>query len=96
MNFEIFPPISATFTCTSFQVGELAGHDDRILHISLSPDQQTVVSAAADETLRFWRCFPLKEGAETSSCLNGSYSNTGAHTGDVCVTPQFDMLRYIR
>ena len=77
-----------------FQVGELLGHEDRILHISLSPDQQTVVSAAADETLRFWRCFPLAEGARTSH--NGSYLNTSNQMGEECATPDFNMLRYIR
>jgi len=27
------------------------------LHMAQSPDGTTVVSAAADETLRFWKCF---------------------------------------
>ena len=87
--------------CFTFQVGELLGHEDRILHISLSPDQQTVVSAAADETLRFWRCFPLLAGpgdrARNSASHNGSYLNSSNQTtGEECVTPDFSMLRYIR
>ncbi|KAG9412135.1 ubiquitin-protein transferase activating protein [Aphanomyces cochlioides] len=36
---------------------EFTGHSARVLHISLSPDGQSVVSAAADETLRFWNVF---------------------------------------
>eukprot|EP00122_Pirum_gemmata_P014520 Pgem_evm1s13537 len=36
---------------------DLKGHSARVLHMALSPDGQTVVSGAADETLRFWRCF---------------------------------------
>jgi len=28
-----------------------------VLHLCLSPDGDIVVSAAADETLRFWRVF---------------------------------------
>lgn len=36
---------------------ELTGHSSRVLHMSLSPDGTTVVSAAADETLRFWKIF---------------------------------------
>lgn len=28
-----------------------------MLHMAQSPDGSTVVSAAADETLRFWKCF---------------------------------------
>eukprot|EP01017_Pseudomicrothorax_dubius_P040893 TRINITY_DN6485_c0_g1_i4.p1 TRINITY_DN6485_c0_g1~~TRINITY_DN6485_c0_g1_i4.p1 ORF type:complete len:434 (+),score=70.69 TRINITY_DN6485_c0_g1_i4:379-1680(+) len=39
------------------KVGEMKGHIDRVLHMALSPDGSTVVSAAADETLRFWRVF---------------------------------------
>jgi cell division cycle protein 20 (cofactor of APC complex) len=35
-------------------VAELLGHEQRVLHVSLSPDGSTVVSASADETLRFW------------------------------------------
>jgi cell division cycle protein 20 (cofactor of APC complex) len=39
------------------KVAELNGHSSRVLHLAQSPDGTTVVSAAADETLRFWRCF---------------------------------------
>ena len=37
------------------KVAELTGHTSRVLHMAQSPDGTTVVSAAADETLRFWR-----------------------------------------
>ena len=36
---------------------ELTGHTARVLHLAQSPDGETVVSAAADETLRFWSIF---------------------------------------
>ena len=39
------------------KVTELTGHSCRVLHMAMSPDGQTVVSAAADETLRIWKCF---------------------------------------
>lgn len=39
------------------KVTELTGHTCRVLHMAMSPDGQTVVSAAADETLRIWKCF---------------------------------------
>lgn len=36
---------------------ELTGHTARVLQIVMSPDGSTVMSAAADETLRLWNCF---------------------------------------
>ena len=42
---------------TMVKVAEFKGHTARVLHLAQSPDGNTVVSAAADETLRFWRCF---------------------------------------
>ena len=52
----------ALWSCdsSSFELsgrGHLSGHDDRVLHVTLSPDGETVVSAGADETLRFWSVF---------------------------------------
>lgn len=39
------------------QVAEMSGHTSRVLHLAQSPDGTTVCSGAADETLRFWKCF---------------------------------------
>lgn len=36
---------------------ELTGHTARVLQMAMSPDGSTVISAAADETLRLWNCF---------------------------------------
>jgi len=36
---------------------ELTGHTSRVLHMAQSPDGATVVTASADETLRFWKIF---------------------------------------
>jgi cell division cycle protein 20 (cofactor of APC complex) len=48
---------------TMKKVADLTGHTERVLAMAISPDGTTVVSAAGDETLRFWKCF----ASETSS-----------------------------
>lgn len=42
---------------TMNKVEDLTGHTERVLSMAASPDGSTIVSAAADETLRFWKCF---------------------------------------
>lgn len=39
------------------KIVELHGHTQRVLYMALSPDGETVCSASADETLRFWKVF---------------------------------------
>lgn len=46
------------------------GHTARVINMAMSPDGSTVVSAAADETLRLWKCFAVdptqaKKAAQT-------------------------------
>lgn len=49
---------------TMVKVKELEGHTARVLHMACSPDGSSVVSAAADETLRFWNVFaPAGKGS---------------------------------
>jgi len=43
------------------KVCDLAGHTNRVLMMAMSPDNEMVVSAGADETLRLWKCFGLNE-----------------------------------
>jgi len=45
---------------------EVTGHQARVLHMALSPDGTTVATAAADETLRFWRLLAGNEAAESA------------------------------
>ncbi|KAM9977188.1 hypothetical protein ACTFIR_011046 [Dictyostelium discoideum] len=46
---------------------ELTGHTSRALHTAISPDGETVVSASADETLRFWRVFEKENKLPTAN-----------------------------
>jgi len=52
---------------TMAKVKELNGHTARVLHLAQSPDGSTVVSAAADETLRFWNIFEPSKASKTST-----------------------------
>lgn len=50
------------------KVKELTGHTSRVLHLAASPDGSTVVSGAADETLRFWKVFgPNRKASKAGS-----------------------------
>jgi len=56
------------------RLAELQGHSARVLQLAMAPDGQTVASAAADETIRLWKCFKTddvkggkKDGASSSS-----------------------------
>jgi cell division cycle protein 20 (cofactor of APC complex) len=54
------------------RTAELTGHSSRVLHMALSPDGTTVCSAAADETLRFWKVFePVSKASRSTSVKPG-------------------------
>lgn len=59
--YEIFGIITLNCTTNSTaigtQVAELTGHEERVLHLAMSPGETAVMSAGADETLRLWNCF---------------------------------------
>ncbi|KAJ4786195.1 hypothetical protein LUZ62_037441 [Rhynchospora pubera] len=46
------------------KLATLTGHSYRVLYLATSPDGQTIVTGAGDETLRFWNIFPT---AKTST-----------------------------
>ena len=45
-------------------VASLTGHTNRVLYLAMSPDGETIVTGAGDETLRFWNAFPKRERSE--------------------------------
>jgi cell division cycle protein 20 (cofactor of APC complex) len=42
---------------------EIPAHESRVLHSALSPDGQMLATAAADESLKFWKIFEKKAGS---------------------------------
>ena len=54
------------------KVSTLTGHTYRVLYLAMSPDGQTIVTGAGDETLRFWNVFPgpkNKDGSRLGTSL---------------------------
>lgn len=43
------------------QIATLSGHRLRVVYLAMSPDGETIVTGAGDETLRFWSVFPKVE-----------------------------------
>ncbi|KAL1304272.1 hypothetical protein AAFC00_000682 [Neodothiora populina] len=56
---------------------EIPAHESRVLHSCLSPDGQMLATAAADESLKFWKVFEKKAGSGSLASGN-SVSNTKA------------------
>ncbi|XP_059351001.1 fizzy-related protein homolog [Daphnia carinata] len=53
------------------QVAQLTGHSYRVLYLAMSPDGESIVTGAGDETLRFWSVFnKTRSQKETRSVLN--------------------------
>ncbi|KAJ8123361.1 hypothetical protein ONZ43_g672 [Nemania bipapillata] len=45
---------------------EIPAHESRVLHSCLSPDGQMLATAAADESLKFWKIFEKRAGSSAS------------------------------
>ena len=61
----------------------LTGHSLRVLYLAASPDGQTIVTGAGDETLRFWSVFPggSNGGRDGGTGGRGSADGSGAVSG---------------
>ncbi|KLT44428.1 WD40 repeat-like protein [Cutaneotrichosporon oleaginosum] len=56
------------------QVATLTGHTFRVLYLAMSPDGQTIVTGAGDETLRFWNAFQRPSGEGRVNLSSGGPS----------------------
>lgn len=88
----------ASSSCASAcQLAKAAGldaaHSGRILHTSLSPDGQTLVTAsAADEFIKFWRAFSDDDGKQDPGAGSGKPkkgSGGGGGDRDYVLMPRF-------
>ncbi|KAG7620146.1 WD40 repeat [Arabidopsis suecica] len=52
---------------TMSKLATLTGHSYRVLYLAVSPDGQTIVTGAGDETLRFWNVFPSPKSQSRES-----------------------------
>ena len=52
------------------QVAKLVGHSSRVLYLATSPDGESIVTGAGDETLRFWHVFAKHQTPRERSALN--------------------------
>mmetsp|Transcript_13156 Transcript_13156/g.13264 ORF Transcript_13156/g.13264 Transcript_13156/m.13264 type:complete len:220 (+) Transcript_13156:671-1330(+) len=55
------------------KVATLTGHTYRVLYLCMSPDGQTIVTGAGDETLRFWNLFPSSKETAESGLQNSMF-----------------------
>ena len=51
----------------------LTGHTLRVLYLCVSPDGQTIVTGAADQTLRLWSIFPPSSQTENDTYCNSNF-----------------------
>ena len=56
------------------EVVRLTGHKYRVLYLSMSPDGESIVTGAGDETLRFWSVFKKTHQSRIKSVLDMSSS----------------------
>ena len=54
------------------KVGDLEGHEGRLLGLAQSPDGSMICSSSADETLRFWRVFSPSVDKSTAPGKKGT------------------------
>ena len=61
------------------KLATLTGHTYRVLYLAVSPDGETIVTGAGDETLRFWNVFPSSKTKSSSQLGSRLYFPSAAH-----------------
>ncbi|OJI97008.1 hypothetical protein ASPVEDRAFT_122190 [Aspergillus versicolor CBS 583.65] len=64
---------------------EIPAHETRVLHSSLSPDGQLLATAAADESLKFWKVFERKAGTSAAASREGGVGNKAQMTKSMTI-----------
>lgn len=64
---------------------EIPAHETRVLHSSLSPDGQILATAAADESLKFWKVFERKAGTSASASREGGVGSKAQLTKSMTI-----------
>ncbi|PKY07607.1 putative cell division cycle protein Cdc20 [Aspergillus campestris IBT 28561] len=64
---------------------EIPAHETRVLHSSLSPDGQLLATAAADESLKFWKVFERKPGQSASASREGGVGSKAQMTKSMTI-----------
>ncbi|KAF2638247.1 WD40 repeat-like protein [Massarina eburnea CBS 473.64] len=57
---------------------EVPAHESRVLHSCLSPDGQMLATAAADESLKFWKIFEKKPGQPSIAAAGAASAKASA------------------
>ncbi|KAJ5167248.1 WD repeat-containing protein slp1 [Penicillium canariense] len=64
---------------------EIPAHETRVLHSSLSPDGQILATAAADESLKFWKVFERKAGSSAAASREGGVGSKAQLTKSMTI-----------
>eukprot|EP01041_Mallomonas_annulata_P010853 gene10853-22654_t len=80
---------------TMTKIREFRGHTSRVLHMAKSPDGTSIVSAGADETLRFWDIFSSEKS--NSATKDKQYGRSSLPCGrnsflDVVLVLEYDCI----
>lgn len=69
------------------KLATLTGHRLRVLYLAMSPDGQTIVTGAGDETLRFWNAFPSAKSSTSRWMAGGALGGRAGKLGAEVLMP---------